>query len=676
MIEVIAAIARWFQLAANMTLLGSCVFLAIAGSSNNKLLRPWIGRVEQIFPWLVVSIVIGLLAILATSAAQATGDLAKALQPAVWLGIIEDTRMGHIWAGRVVLVFLLFAVVLYLRNSIRAHWHYILCAIFATFPLIAGSLVSHTAAEEFSFVAVLPYALHIVLGGIWLGSLPAFLILLVDYLKKENIEKLTLDSDIQTLKRFSSLALPVMILIITTGILVADRTFDGHYAALVATPYGWMLSTKLALLALILMIANNVRSTCLPTFTQARGFDLLSDSAKKMRKWVKAEYLLALILLLSATILANITPAKLAVIEEWPLPFRFSIVATWGSTAVVTQVWLGFAIFVMGIIALLLSRLKKWNLKRSIGISLTLIIAGFAVALPPLSIEAYPETYRKTPIPFDAVSIAHGATLYNESCVACHGPQGKGNGILSRTFSTVMPDMLTEPHTEEHTAGDFYHWLSYGIKNTDMPGFADKFSVDDRWDLVNYIHALSRGYQARILTPEVVPNKPYVMPPDFFYGTNDGTSGLLQDFRKQESVLLVTFSWPQSKDRLVELSQEYSRIREQNTIILAASIEEIDAETRQLIASEISFPLITEGAAEIAQSYSLYRRTLSRPDFLGLGTIPDHMEYMIDRYGYLRARWIPMADQNGWDDIDLMVKQLNLLDQEMQILPLAKNYVD
>lgn len=675
MIEIIAAIARWFQLTANMTILGSCVFLAISGTANSKLMEPWVSRVERLFPWLVICIITGLLAILAVTAAQATGDVAKAWQPEVWLGILKDTRMGHIWIGRIVLVLLLLGVVLYLRSTVRASWHYHLCGFVAALPLIAGSLVSHTAAEELSFLAVLPYALHIVIGGIWLGALPASLYLLYVYFKKENNTK-TYERDAKTLMRFSRIALPAMLVVIATGIYVAYRTFEGHYAALVASPYGWLLLGKVTLLVIILTLAANIRSTLLPNFVKNSDNNAAVINASSMRKWIRVEYIFALVLLMLATILANTTPAKHAIIEAWPFPFRFSIIATWGPTEVATQVWIGFAIFVMGVLSIFLGKAKHWNLGKLIGVPALVILSGLAVALPPLSIEAYPETYQRTPIPYDTMSIAHGASLYSESCVTCHGPQGKGNGILSRTFSTVMPDMLTEPHTEEHTAGDFYHWLTFGMKDTGMPGFSDQYGEEDRWDIVNYIHGLSRGYQSRILTPEIVPNKPYVIPPDFFYTADDGSNGLLQDFRENKSIMLITFTWPQSKERLEQISQIYNQLATHNTEVIAVPMEDLDAETTAQIAAKIPFPLVTEGASDIVTSYALYRRTLTRPDLLGVGTNPDHMEFLIDRYGYLRARWIPMGDQEGWGDVDLLVKQSGLLNQEKQILPLAKTTID
>src|SRR5690606_9306444 len=115
-----------------------------------------------------------------------------------------------------------------------------------------------------------------------------------------------------------------------------------------------------------------------------------------------------------------------------------------------------------------------------------LMATAIAVALPKFAVDAYPETYQNTPVPFDALSISNGARHFAENCTSCHGPQGAGNGILAKTFDPPPADLLTEPHTARHTAGDFFHWLSYGLKNTGMPGFAANLTEEDRWDTVNY----------------------------------------------------------------------------------------------------------------------------------------------------------------------------------------------
>ena len=164
------------------------------------------------------------------------------------------------------------------------------------------------------------------------------------------------------------------------------------------------------------------------------------------------------------------------------------------------------------------------------------------MALPPIAIQAYPETYRKTPVPFDAISVANGATHFTANCVPCHGPQAKGNGVLAKTFKKPPVDLLTEPHTLKHTAGDFFHWLTYGIPDTGMPAFADKLSEEDRWDVVNFLHATSRDYQARLHKPLCRPRSALIWPRKTSpIPRHDGTSGTLKDFRGQKIVLLMLF---------------------------------------------------------------------------------------------------------------------------------------
>lgn len=673
MIEIIAAIARWFQLVANLVLLGSCVFLAITSTGKRVYIAAWIERLERFFPWLAISIPLGLFIILTTTIIQITGNISNLWQQEVWLGILRDTRVGQIWMWRVALAMLLLLVVIYLRKTPKARWRYILCAVSATLPLIASSLASHTAAEELSVTAIMPYALHLIFAGVWFGALPAFLLLMYENHKYDK-NKQGNGLEFETLKRFSSIALPVMLLIILTGIIVGNRIFDDYYAALVATPYGWMLCAKIFLLGIILLIAVRVRSY-LPLLINSQQVADGNLNRLSMRKWVRIEFVLALILVMLATLITNTTPVKYALIENWPFPFRFSITATWNQPNVATQVWIGLAILVLAVGALKLGRSLNWGLKRLISIPVILFVSGLAVALPPLAIQAYPETYRRPLVPFDAVSVANGATLYAEHCVECHGPQGKGNGIKSRTLSTKLPDLLTEPHTTEHTPGDFYNWLTYGMVDTDMPGYAEKFSDEERWDLVNFVHALSRGYQARILSPEIIPNKAYVKPPIFSYAGHDGSSGALQDFREHKTVLLVIFSWPQSKDRIEQLKAAYGRFNEQNTAVLAVPTKDLDPDELAQITQELPFPVITQSATEIANSYSLSRRTLSHPDIIGRGTIPDHMEFLIDRYGYLRARWIPSIDLLGWSDIDQLNQQISLLNRENTKMPFPEEYV-
>ena len=664
MIEVIGALFRWLQLASNMILIGGCVFLAIAVRANTAFDAPWLARLNRALPWLSVTLLVGLVGLLATTTAQATGVAENAWRPGAWLDLLQKTRIGLIWMVRAGLALLVFGVALYVRFSSWARWQYVLCATVAALTLAAGSFASHSAADELSVTSVLPYALHTVLASVWFGGLPAFLTVLFSATHTRTREEPD-QSSLQTLKHFSKMALPVMIAVVVTGIIVTDRMVDTSYASLVATSWGWLLNTKLALLSVILVIAARARLVWLPALSQAQ--DVAEANGRKLRKWVTLEVLLASALVLAATLLSNAIPGKHTVIEDWPYPFRFSIDATWGGLGVMFGSGFGIVLLILAAWTVALGRSKHWEPKWRIAIPAVLAVCALVAALPPLATQAFPETYRKTPVPFDTISVANGATIFASNCVLCHGPQAKGNGVLAKTFAIPPVDLLTEPHTAKHTAGDFFHWLTHGIPGTGMPAFADKLSEEDRWDVINFLHATSRGYQARLINPYVAPNQPYMAPQNFSYSAHDGTSGTLKDFRRQKAILLVLFSWPESRARLDQLRSAYATLRDSKTVVLAAPVNDPDPQDMAAITANIPFPLATQGAPEIVRSYALFRRTLSNPDLAGEGTTPKHMEFLIDRYGYLRARWIPAVDGSGWTDIAELMRQIEQLNREKEL---------
>jgi putative copper resistance protein D len=427
----------------------------------------------------------------------------------------------------------------------------------------------------------------------------------------------------------------------------------------------------------VLVIAARARSTWLPLFSQSTDAEVAMAGGRRMRKWVSFEFMLALGIVLLATIVANTVPAKHAIIQNWPYPFRFSLAATWGDPTVMARVWGGVALLAAAGAMMVFGRLKHWDKKRRLGLPALLAVIALGVGLPPLAIDAYPETYRKTPVPFDTISIANGSAYFAENCVACHGLQGKGDGVMAKSFAKPPVDMLTEPHTAKHTAGDFFHWLTYGIADTGMPSFGDKLSEEDRWDVVNFLHAMSRGYQARLMSPKVNPEQPQpsLGPPNFSYAAQDGSSGTLKDFRGQKNVLLVLFSWPQSRERLAQLQQLHAQLSSANTVLLAVPEDDPGAQELAEITANVPFPVVTQGAHEIVQSYTLFRRTLNKPDLLGPGTLPPHMEFLVDRFGYLRARWIPDADGPGWSSTDMLMQQVAQLNRESEILPPPGDHV-
>jgi len=491
----------------------------------------------------------------------------------------------------------------------------------------------------------------------------------------------------RTIQWLSTMKLFLLAAVFVTGVTAAYPLIDQNYAAMFVTDSGWLLMAKLMSVCLILGIELQIHFIALPAFARERDLAavvtqtiqrwiVIEDAKRILRRGVVIESLLALVLIWAGHVVANDHPPNHAVVYDWPYPFRFSIANTWGMGLpdVVLRIWIAIIILMVAGGIALLGQIKHWKPSRRLGLPIALASVSVGVGLQALTVEAYPETYRPTPIPFKAKSIDHGMTLFAENCVPCHGPQAKGDGVLAKTLAKQPVDLLTEPHASMHTPGDLFHWLTNGIPGTGMPAWGERFSVEERWDLVNLVHALSRGYQARIISPRILPNQPYLAPPGFAYTDHDRRLVRLKDFRGEKALLLVLFSWPESHERLNQLRSAYPVLRDHKAEVLAIPLTALTPQESGLIKG-LPFPLVGQDAVKIARTYSLFRRTISHPDLMGQGIVPKHMEFLLDRFGYLRARWIPETDGGDWTDIDFLTQQMDQLNQEPEILPPPADYV-
>lgn len=113
-----------------------------------------------------------------------------------------------------------------------------------------------------------------------------------------------------------------------------------------------------------------------------------------------------------------------------------------------------------------------------------------------------PEKYEKmkNPVAADAVSLKAGKTLYQDHCMNCHGPKGKGDGIKAATLKHAPSDFTTAAF-QQQTDGSLLYKIYFGHK--DMPGFKNRIPdnkdvIDGAFgktrtpgDLINYIRTLA-----------------------------------------------------------------------------------------------------------------------------------------------------------------------------------------
>jgi putative copper resistance protein D len=382
---------------------------------------------------------------------------------------------------------------------------------------------------------------------------------------------------------------------------------------------------------------------------------------RQLAGFVAVEAVVGAALVAVAALLA-LTPPGAHTTPDWPFSFRLAPDVTWNFPGVKSRVFIGGQLILVGVLALIAGCLvKRWRPLLIAGAGI-LLVAGAQEGLPPLAVDAYPTTYLRPAVPYNASSVAHGQSLYRTHCAVCHGPAGHGDGPDAAALPKRPAD-LTAPHTNDHTAGDMFWWLTHGLP-AGMPGFAGALSEDDRWDLINFIRALSAGEAARSLTDIDEPGRPRLTAPDFTFSTGPAQASL-KDYRGRQPVLLVLFTLPSSRARLAQLSRAYDDLRSLNAAVIAVPMgSEEKILSRIGVSPPILFPVVTDGAADIVSTYPLFCRTRApegaRPD----PPMPSHVEFLIDRSGYLRARWIPGGTTPGWSDIKVLLAEIHALNQE------------
>ena len=666
---------RVVHLGASLFLVGLFTFLLLImrpalhteKAEGQSALGQFDARLLGMAGWsLVVLLLSGLLRLWVQLATVTGRPLFQTLRPDALWSVLTSTQYGRVWIIRMALMTLL-AGILWLRDQEhdgKDWWGLRLeVAGLAATILVAQAWMGHAAAGEGLTLVyqVLADGFHLFASGVWLGSLP-LLALVLSWARRSddpNAESIAAEAT----RRFSALALVSVGALILSGLANAWELV-GTIPALVGTAYGRLLLLKVGLLLPLLAIAalNLLRDK--PRLLQSVAEPGRTNTwlvLRRLRRHVLGELVLGGFILLVVGILGVMPPA-LHEQPTWPFSFRLSWEATKDLPGVRSSAALGIQVSMFGFFAALMAlitRVRRWPW---IGVAgLIAVGVGFWLWLPKVTVDAYPTTYVRPTVPYNALSIANGLQLYSEYCAVCHGQEGFGDGPAAAGLRPRPAD-LTAKHTSDHTAGDIFWWLTHGKKGTAMPGFQDRLSEEERWDLINVVRLLSAAEQARPLGP-IVSASLKVVAPDFTYTTPLGDTRALKDYRGRDQVLLVFFSLPQSRERLTQLRVLYPKLRTLNVELLGIPLQQDKAVDDAMRDPPLPFPLIQDGASEASMAYALFRRSLN-PEFSAPDSpLPSHLEFLIDRQGYLRGRWIP-DEGVGWSDPEQLTTAIDTLSQE------------
>jgi len=279
------------------------------------------------------------------------------------------------------------------------------------------------------------------------------------------------------------------------------------------------------------------------------------------------------------------------------------------------------------------------------------------VALGLIVVPAYPTTYVAPPVRYNVDAVVRGAQIYAQSCASCHGPDAHGDGPAAASLAVKPVDL--DQHVSFHRPGELYWMIAHGKPERSMPAFSPAIADKDIWSLVRFLRAKADAEEA--IGGDGERNAPMWQPvaaPDFTFEFPDQGQESLQELRSGFAALVVFFTLPQSAERLAALSRAHHMLAREGlrTIALPVTGAAAPVKLEGVPESEWIFPI---AGANVANAYAIFARDPGEHS----EAPPAHMEFLIDRGGYIRARWLGLPDSES-ERMAQLHKQLEILSRE------------
>jgi putative copper resistance protein D len=253
---------------------------------------------------LAITVFSGAIWFVVQAAAMSGEPLDESLTSRVLLPVLNQTQFGQVCEVRIILALVLAACLAY-RHFVLAN-ELSLAASLGLIAAIAWAGHAGSTPDELGGLHLATDALHLVAAAVWIGGLVPLVLLLRAARWERNGAGLVLAHALT--RRFSVLAMASVAALLGTGFVNA-WILVGSLHALLVTEYGRLLMLKLAVFAIMLLIAAVNRFWLTPRLDAASGYRSPIGALGQLTRTGSIEIALGLAIFAIVGMLGTLHPA-------------------------------------------------------------------------------------------------------------------------------------------------------------------------------------------------------------------------------------------------------------------------------------------------------------------------------------------------------------------------------
>jgi copper resistance protein D len=289
-------LARWAHFLAVAILFGTPLFCIYASSGP---WRPYSQQHAAIVCASVAATISGL-CWLGLSLVDMTGEPASLFDIQLWQSYFFQTGFGVAWIIRLVILTVTVVVALLRREGFRQS---AILAALGALLLIDQAWLGHAAATPGSLgvAAITSYAIHVLAASTWIGGLLPLAVELARL--RTAADEMALSAARNILQRFSLVGIVAVLAILSSGVVNTAFRMTS-WREFFDTNYGLILAAKIALFALMLILAAINRLKLMPRMLAN------STSVRRLQFNVIVELMVGAFVLFAAAILGLQPPSS------------------------------------------------------------------------------------------------------------------------------------------------------------------------------------------------------------------------------------------------------------------------------------------------------------------------------------------------------------------------------